>query len=399
MIIIHEPNKITQPYFGDPSNRWLDGLSNSEHHALPAISSSAIKYFHKNSPWAFYKKYVLKEAKPSEFKPEFKTGTLIHLALLEPEKFEKTVVVCDETVTTNKFKEFREKFLDSVKPKISLVSPILPIIEDKNEPECPDSIESEVDKESERMSQEVKKAKKERVKRARKSGDRDLIQAYKDVVLDEDVVNKPKLVLPNIAEYVGSDLIKPEPITVSKNGGYIVGDEEYYIIKSSEMRMLREIQNNAKEHTRFELFLRGCEHIEQSGIARCPRTGLYLSCRGDARSDRGYFLDPKSIQDISMHNMAAAQANFSYFLQHSHYLYVANLIESGKYDRFYFLYISKTSPYELYLGHLKPEDVAKSNEIYHKILNKIAECESKQKWPTADNGNGGYIDIPPWAFR
>jgi len=396
MIITHDPNKITHAYFGDSANRWLDGLSNSEHHALPAISSSAVKYFHKNSPWAFYHKYVLKEAQPSEFKPEFKTGTLIHLALLEPERFEKTVVVCDETTTTNKFKDFKNSFLES--KKISLEPLSLPPISAKNNPECEDSIESEFNKEVEKITQEVKKAKKERVKRARKSGDHDLIEAYKDVVLDEDVVEKPKLISPHNADIVECIPIKTE-IPLSKNGGYLVDGEEYYIIKSSEMKMLRQIQKNAQEHTRFELYLRGCQYIEQSGIARCPRTGLYLSCRGDARSDQGYFLDPKSTQDISMHNMSAAQANFSYYLQHSHYLYVANLIEPGKYDRFYFLYVSKNAPYELYLAHLKPEDVAKSNEIYHKILDKIAECERKQKWPTADNGNGGYIDLPPWAFR
>lgn len=380
MIITHDSNKITHPYFNDSTNRWLNGLSNSEHHALPAISSSAIKYFHKNSPWAFYKKYVLKEVKPVEFKPEFKMGTLIHLAILEPEKFEKTVFICDEGANTNKYKDFRNGLLDSIK------QPLLKPISPKNNPECAESIESniykeaegEIYREAEQKFEEVKAAKKARAKRNKASGDQDLIN-----------IDPPESI---------EECKKPE-IYVSKNGGYSVGDDEIFIIKSHEMEMLREIQKNAKGHTRFESFLSGCQHIEQSGIARCPRTGLYLSCRGDARSDQGYFLDPKSTTDISNHSMEGAQASFSYFLQHAHYLYVANLIEPGKYDRFYFVYISKQSPYEIFMAHLDPESVARSNKLYLEILDKIAACEYSQKWPTFDKGNGGFISVPAWAFR
>ena len=381
MLVTKDPTKITHPYFNDPTNRWLNGLSNSEHHSLSALSSSAIKYFHKHSPWAFYKKYVLKEVKPADFKPEFKMGTLIHLALLEPEKFEKTVFVCDEASNTNKYKDLRDSVLNNFKineknseQKNPLVMPINP----KNNPECADSIEGDIYKEAEQLSEEIKVAKKRRLKKNKESGDRDLINLSGPDSIEE--------------------VIKPEVI-VSKNGGYIVGDEEIYIIKTHEMKMLREIQKNAQEHTKFNLMLRNCQYIEQSGIARCPRTGLYLSCRGDARSDQGYFIDPKSAADITQHGMESSQAYFSYFLQHAHYLYVANLIEPGKYNWFYFLYVSKESPYEICFSHLDDESISRSEDLYIRILDRIAQCEYNQKWPTYDNGNGVRISVPAWAFK
>jgi len=383
MIISHDPNKITHAYFNDESNRWLQGLSNSEHHALPAISSSAIKYFHKNSPWAFHQKYVLKEVEPIEFKSEFKMGTLIHLALLEPAKFDKYVVVCDEAINTNKYKDFKESILNSFNSP-SLIQPLLLPISSKNNQDCLEAIKGDVYQEAKEKSEEIVVAKKARAKRNKKSGDRDLEKIDGDECID---INPIKIETP-----------KPE-IKISKNGGYIVGDEEVYIIKSNEMKMIRKVQKNAKNHDRYSLMLNNCAHIEQSGIARCPRTGLYLSCRGDARSDLGYFIDPKTMGNLSMHDMENSQSYFSYFLQHAHYLYTANLIEPGKYNYFYFLYISKTSPYEICFAHLDAESIARANKLYGDILNKIAECEYKQKWPTLDNGNGIKLSVPQWAFK
>lgn len=393
MLINHDPTKITHPYFNDPTNRWLDGLTNAQHHALPAISSSAVKYWHKKkSPWAFYQKYIAKQVTPVEFKPEFKMGTLIHLALLEPEKFDKYVFVCDEALNTNKYKDFRNGILNSFKLP-ELLKPVLHIttqlICNDAIPICENNLDSvliknDVYAEAKEQSDKIAVAKKKRAKRNKESGDRDLEKlAADDCITVEPLKNE----------------IQITEFKASKNGGYIVGDEEVFIIKSHEMKMLRDIQKNAKEHTKYSLMLNNCAYIEQSGIARCPRTGLYLSCRGDARSDGGYFIDPKSANDVSLHGMESSQAYFLYFLQHAHYLYVANLIEPGKYDRFYFLYISKESPYEICFAHLDEESIKRSDALYLDILNKIAECEYKQKWPTSDNGNGVLISVPTWAFR
>lgn len=385
MIITHDKNKITHPYFNDPSNRWLHGLTNEQHHNLPAISSSAVKYFHKKSPWAFYKKYVLRTIKNQELKPEFKIGTLIHLAILEPEIFEKTVFVCNEAANTVKYKELRKEILDKfgevsidVSTKISIETSII-------ETKLP-RVETQVlgvYEEAALLSEKIAIAKKERAKRNSKKSTSlvsDNLPAEIPLMSEALIRNSEREIIP------------------SKNGGYLVNDQEVFIIKSHEMKMLKEMQQNVRDHDRASLMLGNCQYIEQSGIAQCPKTGLFLSLRGDARSELGYFIDPKSANELSIHGMESSQAAFSYFLQHAHYLYVANLIEPNKYDRFYFLYISKEAPYEVCLTHLKEEDVEKANKLYFDILNRIAECEYKQKWPTLDNGNGLLLNIPRWAM-
>lgn len=393
MIIKHNPNKITHPYFNDPTNRWLDNLTNEQHHSLPAISSSAIKCFYKKSPWVFYQKYVLRQTKDIEIKQEFKIGTLIHLAILEPEKFEKTVFVCDESTITNKYKDFRQNIINNFN-KFNDVD----IIEQFN------IEESDVYAEAAKLSEQIQESKKQRIKRNSKN--------KKQISPEETVIVSPTgLITESILDSVEIDIapiskdnlelgakIKNIEICPSKNGGYIVNGEEIFIIKSHEMTMLKRIQENAKNHDKLNLMLNNCKYIEQSGIAQCPKTGLFLSLRGDARSDLGYFIDPKSINDLSIHSMESAQASFCYFLQQAHYLYVANLIEPGKYDRFYFLYISKESPYEICFTHLNDDAISQSNKLYFNILNEIATCEYKQKWPTLDESNGILLKIPKWAF-
>lgn len=391
MIITHDSSKITHPYFNDPTNRWLTDLSNDQHHSLPAISSSAVKYFHKNSPWAFHQKYVLRKVKSSEFKPEFRMGHLIHLAILEPEKFDKCIGICDEASNTNKYKDFRREFLNSFRNEA-------PGVDGIPRTEAPTSdilkeAEGDVYQVAAKLSEQIQEAKKKRNSKKNKSPE--LIKDLKEES-ETNFYNTTNLQLPFPSEIIIEDMdIRP-----SKNGGYYINTEgdEVFLVKSLEMEMLRRIQDNIQNHARISLMLNQCQYIEQSGIAQCPKTGLFLSVRGDARSDQGYFLDPKSIANLSRHSMESSQASFQYYLQHIHYLYVANLIEPAKYDRFYFMYISKESPYEVCITHLDQEDIELAERLYFKILNEIAKCEKLQKWPTLDNGNGMTINVPRWAF-
>ncbi len=308
----NESNKITRPYLNDPTNRWLIGLTNEEHHALPALSSTAIKCFYKRDPWTFYEKHVLRNSGENEKKDEFKIGTLIHLAIFEPDVFHKTVFICDDAANTIKYKEFRSDLLKNFCIK----------------------------------SQNVQK--------------------------DNSVI-------------------------LSKNGGYNIDDGgELFIIKSRDMNMLNRIIENIKNHEKIYSLIMEAKHREQSGIAQCPNTGLFLSCRGDARSDLGYFIDGKSISDLSIHSMDSAQSNYSYFLSQAHYIYVANMIEKDKYAEFYYIYISKEFPHEVCLVHLDDDSVKQSNKIYFEILKNISECEYNNKWPTLDNGNGLLLKLPIW---
>ena len=316
------------------------------------------------------------------------------LAILEPETFEKTVFVCDETVSTNKYKDFRQKILYNYGKPIT--SDKLTITSYKTGEQLVDKMcenISDVYQEAAQLSEQIAVAKKERAKRnSKKKQVEDKLEE-----IETNFYNKTETPLLKIEDIV-QNVEKDVEVRYSKNGGYIVGDDEIYFVKSHEMDMLRQIQKNAKDHPKLSLMLPNCQYIEQSGIAQCPKTGLFLSCRGDARSDLGYFIDPKSTLELSMHSMESSQASFTYFLQHAHYLYTANLIEPGKYDRFYFLYVSKESPHEICFTHLDDDAVEQANKLYFNILNRIAECEYKQKWPTLDNGNGLLLKIPRWAF-
>lgn len=379
MIITHNPNKITHPYFNDPTNRWLNGLTNEQHHKLPALSSTSIKFFHKKSPWAFYQKYIMRQTVDYEIRPEFVIGTLIHLAILEPEVFETTVFVNDDARNTNKYKEFRQNLLNNIHSASEFNATLNP------PPKLRTYEESEI------VAEQIKEIKKEK-SAPRKKKIKTSEEQEKELEPFLDPIGKEPIEIE--VQQTNSDY----PITPSKNGAYMCDNKEVFIIKSSEMTMLRRIQENIKNHVRLSLMLPNSTHIEQSGIAQCPKTGLFLSCRGDARSDLGFFIDPKSIMELTRHTMESSMSNFAYYLQHVHYLYVANLIEPGKYENFYFLFVSKESPYEVCFAHLDEEAIDKSSKLYFDILNRIAECEYKQKWPTLDNSNGLLLSLPRWTF-
>lgn len=101
---------ITSPYENDITNRWLPEISNEQHHSMKAISASQIKYWHKNLPWNWYQKYIVRSV-PNKSNPNFLMGTLIHLAILEQEKFENSVIVCNLDQRTTAFKDWiDEKF-------------------------------------------------------------------------------------------------------------------------------------------------------------------------------------------------------------------------------------------------------------------------------------------------
>lgn len=73
-------------------NKWYYGseaLSNDEHHnKLKGFSSSSIKTILSDSPKHFYKKYILGVKVEEEYTNDaFEIGTIVHEAILEPEKY------------------------------------------------------------------------------------------------------------------------------------------------------------------------------------------------------------------------------------------------------------------------------------------------------------------------
>lgn len=66
-------------------------LTAEDYHAHPAIGSSMLETFRK-SRREFYGRYVSKEIPPKEPTAAMQLGTLVHMAILEPERFAETVV-------------------------------------------------------------------------------------------------------------------------------------------------------------------------------------------------------------------------------------------------------------------------------------------------------------------
>lgn len=336
---------ITAPFNGDITNRWLDGITNEQHHSMKAISASKIKAFDKMSPWRWMQTYLLNNT-VSKFNDNFLIGTLIHIAVLEPEKFEKCVIVCSLDQRTLDFKDYVNEKFGTLIPKIT--------------PSIPKEIEGDVVENSN---------KKDKVEKSNK----------KDKVEKEE---KPKYIL-----------------NIGKDGQYIKDGEEFFLIKPEQMTMLRAIQKAVNNHKRSSILL-SSSVPEISGIARCPVTGLFLNIRGDARGS-DFFLDVKSCQDASESEVVKSIVNFGYGFQHAQYIETANLIEgAGTFKKFFFLFVSKEAPYEVALYHLDQEAIEYYTMKRMSILKRIKACQDSGKWEGADGvQHGKVLELPPWAFR
>lgn len=95
----------------DPSPRWLPKMSNHEYHKLKCISSSQVKFFDGHSPYQFYRKFIVRDLPEFEPNESFRFGTLVHMILLEPELFEKSVHVSDLDQRTKEYTSFKRELL------------------------------------------------------------------------------------------------------------------------------------------------------------------------------------------------------------------------------------------------------------------------------------------------
>lgn len=363
--------KITQAPHGITSNRWLDlETTNEQHHSLKCISSSHIKYLASGkSPLAYHAKFISKSMKPY-FSEEFRIGTIAHLAVLEPERFEKSVVVCDLDQRTNEFRDLKRSMAAENKVQSA-------------EPSQLESLEHKLaylNKELEESdSKEQTKVIKDKIKKAK--------------IEVSEIKNQEKK---------SNDEVT---IVTTKDGGFLDSKgQEIFLVKSEEMKMYRTFQRRYDEHKRLNVMVNDCV-IEQSGVAQDPETGLWMSLRGDARCERGYFLDPKTMADeLSADNISRYASTYHLALQHVHYIDTANLIEPNTYRKFFFVMMSKKEPYEVALVQLDSEAVAWARHKRREILNQIAQCEESGKWPSVDynyetKDSGLLISLPRWAMK
>jgi len=352
--------KITQAPLGQPKNRWIENITNEEHHTLRCISSSHLKFISDGcSMSSYYKRFILKETAYKSSKV-FTTGTIAHLAVLEPERFEKSIVVSDIDQRTKEFKDLR----------LSLAAKI------------DDTEAKQLEKTIDELNEELKIADtKEQTKVIK-----DKLKKFKTQLQEKKLKD--------------SDEVK---IKFTKDGGFINSDnQETFIVKTEEMNMYKAFQKKFDEHERLSVWVPACI-IEETGVAQDPETELWMSLRGDARCPRGFFLDPKTIDEpLSTKAIQNYMAKYGLHIQAAHYLETANLIEEDTYKHFFFVFMSKTDPYDIALVKMDEASIEQGKLERRVLLNKIAECEGKGKWPEFDYNDGKHaitLGLPAWGFR
>jgi hypothetical protein len=323
---------------------------------MRAISATKIKAWSGCSPFYWEAKYVSHRVpSPFEVNKAFVTGTIAHLAILEPEKFEKTVVVCDIDQRTNAFKDWINENFGTFVPEF------------KPFPQLPE-------------------AKQEVI----------------DGAIVPDVVNENKKPLSKAALKKLEKEAEPKgtwTVVTNKNGAYVKGDDEFFVVTPKEMAMFRTMQKNVAQHkVAGGLLSKGVSEL--SGVARDPETGLYLNIRGDWKGE-GYFIDVKTTETCDVDNIQKSFTQYGYAMQHAQYLETANLIDgAGTYEHFAFLYVAKQAPHEVVLVKLDPRAVEHAIKKRRSTLREIAKCQNSGVWPSVDSNTGCLeISLPEWYYR
>lgn len=365
--------KITHPPQNIEKNRWIDGLSNEEHHKLKCISSSHLKFLAQGeSLLSYYSKFILKEQK-FEIRKEFTVGTLAHLAVLEPEKFEQSVIVCDIDQRTNDFKQFIQ---DLSRSNNLSKEPISKVDEEKVQ-----FLQEELKFMTDKLEQKNYKTEDEKAS---------ICAAIENIHTTLEPILFPERFEPTKKTKPKKQSENTEfKVTWTKDGGFIdKNGNEKFLVKSEEMKMYRTFQKRFEEHPRLPMMLHD-SIIEQTGVAQDPETGLWMSLRGDARNNRGFFLDPKTTEkSLTIPRIEYYIKDYMLPIQAAHYLETANLIEPSKYQKFFFIMMSKTVPYEIAFVAIEYDYLDLGKKLRRKYLNQIAKCEEKGKWPALDYNAG-----------
>jgi hypothetical protein len=282
-------------------------ITNEEHHAQPAISSSGLKMFCQ-SPEKYYHRYVKRDWKLDSYSTAFLIGTCVHMLILEPEKAEHDIAFCDEKSTTKKYKEFVHETFD----------------------------------------------------------------------VDWD----------HPSNGCGRFM--------HKNGHHV------YVLHTSTYEQVHAMAKKAYNHKLFRLLTESCV-AETSGFAKYRDS--WLSCRGDLRStgsgENRYFIDVKTIENISEYALQSQLFSLGYHIQHLHYLNVANLIEGADlYKRFYFFFIEKNFPHECRLVHLDATDgeMGSLKQKYFEKLHQLQDSIARDDWQNPAKEKCGRIRIPSWVL-
>lgn len=105
-----------------PNSSIVFDMSNEKYHSMPAVSSSQLKEVLR-SPAHYFAKYLADDREPNETTPNMHLGSAVHVLFLEPDVFDREVVVAPEcNRRTKDGKAEWEAFCEDAKGRIVLTA-------------------------------------------------------------------------------------------------------------------------------------------------------------------------------------------------------------------------------------------------------------------------------------
>lgn len=169
-------------------------------------------------------------------------------------------------------------------------------------------------------------------------------------------------------------------------------------ILAKEYETAKIMARNIHEHPLAGALLANCD-AEISGWWTDEQTGARLRWRADGLhqgKSRLIIVDIKTAKDASPGGFPKSIAEYHYHQQDAWYRAgaIANGLDPD--PLFLFVAVDKTSPYEVAVHEIRPEDVDRGRQLNRKAIDLYALCRAANHWP----GYGDSIhaaDFPAYA--
>lgn len=141
--------------------------------------------------------------------------------------------------------------------------------------------------------------------------------------------------------------------------------------------------------------------IENTLVARDPRTGLWLKIRPDARPEDGPdFSDLKTIADISDDGIEKAVGETGIFLQGAMTRRVCGLL-GVEFSTFSPVFIEKKAPFCCRVKTLTDGDLDLGEKVLDASLELYKRCIERSVWPGpgGEQGDAEYAQMSEWKRR
>lgn len=104
-------------FSSEHDSRWYDGIEDDDYHKIKRLSSSIFKKHLFEHPLRAYQEFTKEKDPEEKVKDSLRIGKLIHMLVLEPEKFDRTIIIepkLDKRTTIGK--EEYAKWKATIKP-------------------------------------------------------------------------------------------------------------------------------------------------------------------------------------------------------------------------------------------------------------------------------------------